>query len=447
MINQLNKLIAAYRELQPLSEDCQKKLDKKFRLEFNYNSNHLEGNTLTYGETKLLLLFDQTKGNHELRELEEMKGHDVALIKIKEEAADTERPLTEQFIKELNEIILVRPFWKEAITADGQSTRRQIKVGEYKAYPNSVVQSNGEIFEYASPQDTPIQMAELVQWYNTEAVKGESSAIELAALLHYRYIRIHPFDDGNGRVARLLVNYVLYRNDLPPVIIKTDDKKNYLRVLQQADAGDLQAFVDYMISQLAWSIDLSIKAAKGENIEEQDDWEKQLTLLKKGLGDKSGNVIKKSEESVKAVIENVLTPFVDMYEEKLSQFDNLFMDRFAGFYVENIKSDPKNYSKLNLKDSLQEYLRQNEFNPTIKIGVGFYFKGLRKPHLIQNFQTIETLFHFQLNAYAIELKKDYYRVEYFTKLYNEFLSEDEMRNIISDIAKDLLDRIEGLKIP
>jgi Fic family protein len=86
----------------------------------------------------LLLLFDDTKGNHTLREYEEMKAHDVAWQLVEEWAKDAERPLTEQNIKNLNEVILVRPFWKEAITSDGQATRRQIKVGDYKAHPNSV---------------------------------------------------------------------------------------------------------------------------------------------------------------------------------------------------------------------------------------------------------------------------------------------------------------------
>ncbi len=147
MIRQLENLIAEYKKLQPLSEETQKKLDQKFRLEFNFNSNHLEGNTLTYGETKLLLIFDQVKSNHEMRELEEMKAHDVALAMIKQEAADKNKPLTERFIRELNETILFRDFWKDAITPDGQSTRRKIKVGQYKEYPNSVIQSNGEVFE------------------------------------------------------------------------------------------------------------------------------------------------------------------------------------------------------------------------------------------------------------------------------------------------------------
>lgn len=434
MIRQLENLIAEYKKLQPISEETQKKLDQKFRLEFNYNSNHLEGNTLTYGETKLLLIFDQVKSNHEMRELEEMKAHDVALAMIKHEAADKDKPLTERFIKELNQTILVQDFWKDAITADGQNTRRKIKVGQYKEYPNSVIQSNGEVFEYASPQETPILMGELVDWYNLEVEKGELTAIQLAALLHYRYIRIHPFDDGNGRVARLLVNYVLFRYDLPPVIIKTDDKKNYLRALQQADSGDLNAFVDYMVNQLAWSVDISIKASKGESIEEQNDWEKQLSLLKKGLGDKGNEVTKKSKESVNNLLKNTLLLFVTQLHSKIGQFDSLFMNKHLRFYETNdlLKFDSP------ISAVILVMQKDNLINVS-HIQMYYEFHDLRNPYKETVLKTMLISFFFEINAYAITFGKTT-----ITRLYNELLTEDEINEIISTIAKDLLQQIESL---
>ncbi|MCH5715225.1 Fic family protein [Niabella hibiscisoli] len=168
ILDNIDKLYKELVNLSPLSKAQQRKLDEKFRLEFNYNSNHLEGNTLTYGETKLLLIFGETNGSHEFREYEEMKAHDVAYELIKEWANQAEHDLLEKDIKNLNEIILVQPFWKEAITEDGQTTRRQIQIGNYKEQPNSVRLANGEIFEYTSPLDTPIAMQELMDWYNTE---------------------------------------------------------------------------------------------------------------------------------------------------------------------------------------------------------------------------------------------------------------------------------------
>jgi len=86
-----------------------------------------------------------------MHEYEEMKAHDVAYHLLEEWALEKEWPLTEQNIKNLNEIILVRPYWKDAITPDGQNTGRQILVGDYKHYPNSVRLPNGEIFKLLIP--------------------------------------------------------------------------------------------------------------------------------------------------------------------------------------------------------------------------------------------------------------------------------------------------------
>lgn len=119
----------------------------------------------------------------------------------------------------------------------GQRLRTVIHAGCYKTRPNSVITVTGESFEYASPEETPALMNDLVQWYNKAEVAGEMSPIELAAVFHYRYIRIHPFEDGNGRIARLMVNYILSRHNYPMIVIKTKDKANYLRALSAADAA------------------------------------------------------------------------------------------------------------------------------------------------------------------------------------------------------------------
>jgi hypothetical protein len=131
-VQNINSLVNEINSLPIISEENQRRLDKKFRLEFNYNSNHLEGNTLTYGETEFLLIFDKTEGLHEMREYEEMKAHDVAYKLIQEWAMDSEFHLAEIHIKQLNEIILVRPFDKDAITSSGNNTRRLIEIGQYK---------------------------------------------------------------------------------------------------------------------------------------------------------------------------------------------------------------------------------------------------------------------------------------------------------------------------
>ena len=123
-------------------------------------------------------------------------------------------------------------------------------------------------------------MAELMQWYNTRKDSDELHPVLFATEFHYRFIRIHPFDDGNGRIARLLMNFILMQNGYPPSIIKTEDKESYFAALRQADAGQLEYFFNYVCEQVNYSLELMIKAAKGENIDEEDDLDKKLALLK-----------------------------------------------------------------------------------------------------------------------------------------------------------------------
>ena len=322
ILNYIDQLSATYNSLLPMSPENQRRWDKKVRLEFNYNSNHIEGNTLTYGETELLLLFDETHGSRPMREYEEMKAHDVAFQKIKEWAADTETPLTEQDIKNLNQIILVQPFWKNAITPDGQPTRRQITVGNYKTQPNSVRLPNGELFEYTAPQEVPIQMQALMEWYRDK--QATLHPVTLAAMFHYKFVCIHPFDDGNGRVSRLLMNYVLLAHKLPPVVIKSSDKQNYLHALHLADTGQNEAFIRYIAEQVVHSLEMAIKAAKGESIEEPDDLDKEIALVARQLQHQETyktpqqvlNVFHWAQQKLFAPCEAVLQKFDKLFQEK-----------------------------------------------------------------------------------------------------------------------------------
>jgi Fic family protein len=117
----------------------------------------------------------------------------------------------------------------------GQQTSYVIHAGQYKTRPNSVITRYGDRFEYASPEETPGLMADLVDWYNAAEQEGTLSPVELAALFHYRYIRIHPFEDGNGRIARLMVNFILTRHDYPMIVVRSRKKSEYLEALHQAD--------------------------------------------------------------------------------------------------------------------------------------------------------------------------------------------------------------------
>lgn len=233
----IEKYVKIWLSMLPLNEDAQKRIHRKFTIDVNYNSNHIEGNTLSYGQTELLLMFGEVSGNALMKDFEEMKAHNVGLEFISDYAKDPKRRLTEHLVRELNKVILVQDYWKNAKTIEGNNTRIKIKVGEYKTRPNSVLTATGEMFNYASPVETHAMMHDLFFWYQRESDKKSMSAIELASMFHYRFIRIHPFEDGNGRIARLLVNYILLKNNLPMLVVQSADKSNYLKALHQCDVS------------------------------------------------------------------------------------------------------------------------------------------------------------------------------------------------------------------
>ena len=213
----VKKALQAWKGIQPISEKDRERLSRRFTIDYNYNSNHIEGNTLTYGQTEILLLFGKVIGEATVRDIQEMTASNVGLKMMTEEAKTQDMPLTQNFIRTLHQTLYT------------------IHAGQYKTRPNSVITRYGDRFEYASPEETPALMTDLINWYNSEEEAGRLSPIELAALFHYRYIRIHPFEDGNGRIARLMVNFILSRHGLPMIVVRSRKKQDYLEALHQAD--------------------------------------------------------------------------------------------------------------------------------------------------------------------------------------------------------------------
>lgn len=439
-MNENDKISALLEELSALPDinaENARKLEDKFRLEFNFNSNHIEGNTLTYGETKLLLIFDKTEGQHEMREFEEMKAHDVAYRWIKELAKDKSYRLIERDIKQLNEIILVRPFWKEALTPDGQPTRRQIQVGEYKQHPNSVRLQNGEMFHYTSPTDTPMAMYDLLNWFHEEEDKKELSAVELAALFHYKFVLIHPFDDGNGRIARLLMNYVLLSNNLPPVIIKSADKKNYLNALNQADTGNLPAFVNYIAQQLRWSLEMTLKATKGERIEEEDDIAKQVALFKKEQLNIYNKRPIKTPELVQKVYKNFLSGFLSELDRKVSDFNDLFENISSSYSLRfTIISDTTKEEHFSDLTQMEEFLSHESNLKAIS-----WVKKLNSSLNEKIADTTITLsVIFEKRDVVIELRKSEIK---FQLSYAQNFTDSEISSMINKTFRSIFEKIQA----
>ena len=268
--------------LQPLSDRDREMLSRRFTIDFNYNSNHIEGNTLTYGQTEILLMFGKIVGEADVRDVHEMTASNVGLKMMKEEALLKETPLTQHFIRTLHKTLLREDYTVYRTLPGGVQTSYVIHAGQYKTRPNSVITRYGDQFEYATPEETPALMSDLVDWYNDAERSGKFTPIELAAIFHYRYIRIHPFEDGNGRIARLMVNYILTRHDYPMIVVRSRKKKEYLEALHRTDLTvgaapslgaraskrDIQQFLTYFTNLFIdeVSYDIQLLTERGDNV-------------------------------------------------------------------------------------------------------------------------------------------------------------------------------------
>lgn len=268
--------------LQPLSDRDREMLSRRFTIDFNYNSNHIEGNTLTYGQTEILLMFGKIVGEADVRDVHEMTASNVGLKMMKEEALLKETPLTQHFIRTLHKTLLREDYTVYRTLPGGVQTSYVIHAGQYKTRPNSVITRYGDQFEYATPEETPALMSDLVDWYNDAERSGKFTPIELAAIFHYRYIRIHPFEDGNGRIARLMVNYILTRHEYPMIVVRSRKKKEYLEALHRTDLTvgaapslgaraskrDIQQFLTYFTNLFIdeVSYDIQFLTERGDNV-------------------------------------------------------------------------------------------------------------------------------------------------------------------------------------
>lgn len=334
-LQKVTELADTLSSLRPLDKEQEAVIMQKFRLDWNYNSNNLEGNSLTFGETKALILFGITAQGKPLKDHVEITGHDEA-IKWVVDLVNGDYPLTENFIRELHTLLLKEPYEVKALTPDGKPTKRTISVGQYKTSPNHVLTKTGEIFRFATPEETPAKMHDLISWYRVRSEEPGVNAVILAAEFHYRFIRIHPFDDGNGRTARIIMNFILMKFGFPPVIIKTEDKSNYFSALQQADAGIIQPFIDYIAVNLTRSLEIMIAGAKGESIDEPDDIDKEIALLEQKLkAHKNADSFQRTKEVLLLLFDQSLVTLWYRFVKECNKFDRFYLHGDAWIIQEN----------------------------------------------------------------------------------------------------------------
>lgn len=241
---------------RPFDKALIKNLEEWFRIELTYTSNAIEGNTLSRAETALVVEKGLTIGGKSITEHLEATNHALALDFIKEQIKRKPSDLKEKDILKIHEIIFDRIDRENA--------------GIYRRVP---VRISGSAVVLPNPKKVQTLMDDFFKWLKNET---KMHAVELASEAHYRFVTIHPFVDGNGRTARLLMNMILMMKGFPPAIIRKNDRLTYIKSLEKPQLvnGEGDSKNDYfklISSAVDRSLNIYLKAIDGESAEPESE--------------------------------------------------------------------------------------------------------------------------------------------------------------------------------
>lgn len=156
-----------------------------------------------------------------------------------------EPPLCTSYIKELHHLLTRNQTHAEGRDSYGKTVKIPLTHGDYKKLPNNPMRPDGRVHEYCPPEQVASEMDRLIALHFEH--RDVAPEVE-ASWLHHRFTQIHPFQDGNGRVARALATLVLIKAERFPLVVRSDKKSKYLDALESADTGDLRPLIDFFSS-------------------------------------------------------------------------------------------------------------------------------------------------------------------------------------------------------
>jgi hypothetical protein len=320
-------------------------------------------------------------------------------------------------------MLLKESYETRAITAEGLPTTKKIEIGQYKRLPNHVLTVTGEIFRFATPEDTPAKMEDLIKWYREWEINPHVNPIQLASQFHHKFVQIHPFDDGNGRTARILMNFILMKFDFPPVIIKTADKANYFSALRLADAGLIDSFVDYVAKNLVSSIDLMIRGAKGLSIEEPDDLDKELELLSRRLNNADSGV-EKADKVIDALFQTSLVPLFTKFIDDNKKFERFYHKVRFSLIAGHTIIDPV--------QNLTQALNEITIGGIDQIHFRCHFEQFKDPSLGDFTYVADITVAFNPNSYVVS----YGTGKALAREYTQPLRSADIKDVVGEIMND-----------
>lgn len=249
--NTLDQKLKELNALRPIPRTVLKKIREHFQVEMTYNSNAIEGNTLSLQETAWVIQEGITVKNKALKDHLEAKNQKEALDFLYELIDHKQRnTISERLIKEIHHLVV-----KETDTDIA---------GKYREGNVIITGAN-----HTPPDGFKLQseMQALIRWINTN--KKKLHPVELAAKVHHKLAYIHPFWDGNGRMARIIMNIFIMDAGFPMAIILKNDRRRYYRVLSEADDGNDSALCEFVAQAVIRSLNIYLKILKPSKAKNQ----------------------------------------------------------------------------------------------------------------------------------------------------------------------------------
>lgn len=241
--------LATLNKNRPLPQIALAKIKEALTIEWTYNSNSIEGNTLSLRETQMVLQEGITIKGKSLREHFEAKNHEKAIDHLYD-------LVNEDYILRSIDVLTLHGFVLRSIEDEFAGRLR-----------NGGVRISGANFIPPNAHKVPGLVDELVQFVNENPL--ELNDIELATVFHHKFVWIHPFFDGNGRTVRLVMNLLLMRRGFPPAIILKNDRKKYYEALNQANNGNYQKLILLMCQAVERTLNIYLSLLPDNDTEYQ----------------------------------------------------------------------------------------------------------------------------------------------------------------------------------
>ena len=253
-------LVARVREMRKvgeLSPDVLRHIRRHFRIKTIYHSNAIEGNLLDIGETRLVVEAGLTIAGKPLKDQAEAKNLGEALDFLEELARSPSFSLSSHDIRQIHQLIL-----------------KGIDTANAGAYRTVDVAISGSAYKPPDPHEVAPMIDDLTSWLGAEGYVNQDNVLQVAAACHAWFAQIHPFVDGNGRTARILMNLLLMRAGFPIAVITREDRVRYIDALERSQISDLTPFIALLLESIEETLE-EYELAAQEQLE-QTEWASDL---------------------------------------------------------------------------------------------------------------------------------------------------------------------------